>query len=58
MLHFLYGLMARDNGGKDVFVLSPRVTDRASAFWTRDKLSLSMYVEGRKGLEAARVRLV
>jgi hypothetical protein len=31
MLHFLYGFMARDSGGKDVFVQSPRLTDRASA---------------------------
>ncbi len=42
MLGFLYGFIARDSGGKDVFVQSPRLTDRASALSTRDKLSLSM----------------
>jgi hypothetical protein len=42
MLHFLYGFMARDSGGKDVFVQSPRLTDRASALSTRDNPSLSI----------------
>ena len=58
MLHFLYDFMARDSGGKDVFVQSPRLTDRASALSTRDKRVIVDVVEGRKGLEAARVRLV
>jgi cold shock CspA family protein len=49
MLHFLYGFMARDSGGKDVFVQSPRVTDRASALSTRDKLSLSMLSRAESG---------
>ena len=42
MLHFLYGFMARDSGGKDVFVQFPRLTDRASALSTRDNPSLSI----------------
>jgi cold shock CspA family protein len=49
MLDFLYGFMARDSGGKDVFVQSPRLTDRASALSTRDKLSLSMLLRAERG---------
>ena len=57
MLYFLYGFMARDSGGKDVFVQSPRLTDRASPLDEGQAVFVD-FVEGRKGLEAARVRLV
>ena len=58
MLYFLYGFMARDSGGKDVFVQSPRLTDRASRTLDEGQAVVVDVVEGRKGLEAARVRLV
>jgi len=46
--------MARDSGGKDVFVQSPHLTDPLD----EGQAVVVDVVEGRKGLEAVRVRLV
>ena len=60
MLHFLYGFIARDSGGKDVFARVSALERSESALSARDKLSSSVF-EGRKGARSrsrAKVRLV
>jgi CspA family cold shock protein len=53
-----FGFIARDNGGKDVFVhISALERSGLPALNEGERVVVDI-VEGRKGLEAARVRLV
>ena len=53
-----FGFIARDDGGKDVFVhVSALERSGLTGLGERQRV-VAEIVEGRKGLEAARVRLV
>ena len=53
-----FGFIARDDGGKDVFVhISALERSGLTGLGERQRV-VAEIVEGRKGLEAARVRLV
>ena len=53
-----FGFIARDSGGKDVFVhISAVERSGLTSLGEGDRVMVDI-VEGRKGLEAARVRLV
>jgi CspA family cold shock protein len=53
-----FGFIARDSGGKDVFVhISAVERSGLTSLSEGDRVMVDI-VEGRKGLEAARVRLV
>jgi CspA family cold shock protein len=53
-----FGFIIRDNGGKDVFVhISALERSGLTALDQGDRVTFDI-VEGRKGLEAAKVRLV
>ena len=53
-----FGFIARDGGGKDVFVhISSLERSGLTALNEGERVTVDI-VEGRKGLEAARVRLV
>jgi CspA family cold shock protein len=58
MLHFLYGFMARDSGGKDVFVHISALERSGITSLAEGQPVIVDFIEARKGLEAARVRLV
>jgi len=53
-----YGFIARDGGGKDVFVHVSAVERSGLAGLAEGQPVIVDVVEGRKGLEAARVRLI
>jgi cold shock protein len=53
-----YGFIARDSGGKDVFVHISALERSGIARLIEGQPVIVDFVEGRKGLEAARVRLV
>ena len=53
-----FGFIARDNGGKDVFVHISALERSGIASLNEGQPIAVDVVEGRKGLEAARVRLV
>jgi cold shock protein len=58
MLHFLYGFMARDSGGQRC-VRPVSALDRSGISTLDEGQAVDVdVVEGRKGLEAAKVRLV
>jgi cold shock protein len=53
-----YGFIARDSGGKDVFVHVSALERSGISTLDEGQEVIVDVVEGRKGLEAARVRLV
>ena len=53
-----FGFIARDDGGKDVFVHVSALERSGLMSLAEGQPVLVDVVEGRKGLEAARVRLV
>jgi cold shock protein len=53
-----YGFIARDSGGKDVFVHVSALERSGISILDDGQAVIVDVVEGRKGLEAARVRLV
>jgi cold shock protein len=53
-----YGFIARDSGGKDVFVHVSALERSGISILDEGQAVIVDVVEGRKGLEAARVRLV
>jgi CspA family cold shock protein len=53
-----YGFIARDSGGKDVFVHISALERSGITSLIEGQPVIVDFVEGRKGLEAARVRLV
>jgi CspA family cold shock protein len=53
-----YGFIARDSGGKDVFVHISALERSGITSLAEGQPVIVDFVEGRKGLEAARVRLV
>jgi CspA family cold shock protein len=53
-----YGFIARDSGGKDVFVHISALERSGITSLAEGQPVLIDFVEGRKGPEAARVRLV
>jgi CspA family cold shock protein len=53
-----FGFIARDNGGKDVFVHISALERSGIASLNEGQPVVVDIVEGRKGLEAAKVRLV
>ena len=53
-----YGFIARDSGGKDVFVHISALERSGISILDEGQAVIVDVVEGRKGLEAARVRLV
>jgi CspA family cold shock protein len=53
-----FGFIARDNGGKDVFVHISALEQSGITSLGEGQQVIVDIVEGRKGLEAARVRLV
>jgi cold shock protein len=53
-----YGFIARDSGGKDVFVHVSALERSGISILEEGQAVIVDVVEGRKGLEAARVRLV
>ena len=53
-----FGFIARDNGGKDVFVHISALERSGLTGLGEGQRVVVEIVEGRKGLEAARVRLV
>ena len=53
-----FGFIARDGGGKDVFVHVSALERSGLATLEEGQHVVADVVEGRKGLEAARVRLV
>ncbi len=53
-----YGFIARDSGGKDVFVHISALERSGITSLGEGQQVIVDFVEGRKGLEAARVRLV
>jgi len=53
-----YGFIARDSGGKDVFVHISALERSGITILIEGQPVIVDFVEGRKGLEAARVRLV
>ena len=53
-----YGFIARDSGGKDVFVHISALERSGITGLAEGQQVIVDVVEGRKGLEAARVRLV
>ena len=53
-----FGFIARDGGGKDVFVLISALERSGLTGLGEGQRVVAEIVEGRKGLEAARVRLV
>jgi CspA family cold shock protein len=53
-----FGFIARDGGGKDVFVHTSAVEKSRLTSLTEGQQLVVDVVEGRKGLEAARVRLI
>jgi CspA family cold shock protein len=53
-----YGFIARDSGGKDVFVHVSALERSGIPALDEGQPVVVDVVEGRKGLEAARVRLV
>ena len=53
-----YGFVARDGGGKDVFVHVSALERSGITSLAEGQQVVVDVIEGRKGLEAARVRLV
>ena len=53
-----YGFIARDSGGKDVFVHISALERSGIRSLAEGQPGIVDFVEGQKGLEAARVRLV
>ena len=53
-----YGFIARDSGGKDVFVHISALERSEITSLIEGQPVIVDFVEGRKGLEATRVRLV
>ena len=53
-----FGFIARDNGGKDVFVHISALERSGIASLNEGQPVVVDVIEGRKGLEAAKVRLV
>ena len=53
-----FGFIARDDGGKDVFVHVSALERSGLTGLGEGQRVIAEVVEGRKGLEAARVRLV
>ena len=53
-----FGFIARDGGGKDVFVHVSALERSGLATLEEGQHVVADVVEGRRGLEAARVRLV
>ena len=53
-----YGFIARDSGGKDVFVHISALERSGITSLIEGQPVIVGFVEGQKGLEAARVRLV
>jgi cold shock CspA family protein len=56
--HLGYGFIERASGGKDVFVLISALERSGIAGLGEGQQVIAYVVEGRKGLEATRVRLV
>ena len=53
-----YAFIARDSGGKDVFVHISALERSGITSLAEGQPVIVDFIEGRKGLEAARVRLV
>jgi cold shock protein len=53
-----YGFIARDSGGKDVFVHISALERSGITSLSEGQSVVVDIIEGKKGLEAARIRLV